>query len=218
MLLCYNCKRKKFEKISKGMYTCGDRRHARRKKERDFAMGVESSEFQVDPKWSVCLILPHRLPDSPYQCPKHPFYDILKLSFVPVKVRQIAHFQGFSTYKTKVRRTSKMLRLRTALANSSRDYLDWKDAMVSRGVPLGAGLQDEWSVTEITFGHCVKNLDAMLTFCFQSCVTHEAMRVTVRSVMSFLGTIMQTTLCVIAFDCSKQYRVSSSCSSGGWYV
>ena len=50
MMLCYNCKQKKFEKIAEGQYTCGDRRHARRKKERDFALGFEGVEFEIDPE------------------------------------------------------------------------------------------------------------------------------------------------------------------------
>ena len=221
MMLCYNCKQKKFEKIAKGQYTCGDRRHARRKKERDFALGFEGVEFEIDPKWSVRLDWPLRLPDSPYQCPKHPFYRILKQSFTPVKIRQIAQFQGLPPSQSRVRRTSKMQRLRSAISHPAREYLDWSDIVVDHrrtGSPMGAGLKDEWSVTEITFGQSVKNLDVLLTFCFQHCITHEAMRVTVRSVMNFVGMIPQITLCVIAFDCSKQYRVSSSCSTGGWYV
>jgi len=217
MTLCYGCKQEKFEKISKGQYTCGDRRHSRRRKEREFASGYGGSDFEIDPKWVIDLDSPFRLSESPFQCPKHPFYDILKRSFFPRKVSQIAHFEGVQNFRKRVRRSSKMVRLRSALENPARDYLDWRDAWVSRGAPLGAELKDEWSVTEITFGQCFRNLDALLAFCFQFHVTHEAMRVTVKSVMNFLGSVAQTTLCVIAFESNKQFRVSSSDSSGGWW-
>lgn len=210
MTLCYKCKKVKFEKLGKGRYTCGERRHARRRKDRDFAQGrVESTEFLVNPGRSLAL---------PSMGSRSRHVRHLANVFPISKVTILAEFKGTKVYRRQVRRSSKKIRRDVAETHPARRLLDWPDMVVSRGPPLGAALCDEWSVTNVTFGRCTRGLRPLLAFCFQHRrVPHEVMRSSVSIVVSFLGTAVKTNLCVIVVDSSKRYRVSGREASGGWW-